>query len=398
MPKLGVWIIGASGSVATTAMAGAIALAEGQAPPTGLVTALPRFRKVHFPDFGDLVFGGHEVRQPRLLDELRSLSGQSGLLSPAWADRAAPVFRGIRRRIRPGTATGCGRPVAKMGELKLLTGRRPADVVKRLVGDLEGFKKRTRCRRLVVVNLASTEPPFRRRACHRSLEALRRALARTGPSPLPASALYCLAALEIGAAYVNFTPSLGPDVPALLELADETGGLVTGSDGKTGETLCKSVLAPLFAMRHLKVLNWVGHNILGNRDAVVLDDPANKASKVKSKDRLVRSILGYSPETLVTIENIPSMGDWKTAWDHVLFEGFLGTRMTMQFVWQGCDSILAAPLVLDLVRLAALAQDRGERGVMRHAACFFKSPLGVREQDMAAQFRMLVEYLDGAAG
>ncbi len=204
-----------------------------------------------------------------------------------------------------------------------------------------------------------------------------------------------MAALEEGAAFVNFTPSRGPDVPALIELAEESGGLVAGSDGKTGETLCKSVLAPLFAMRNLRILSWVGHNIFGNRDAEVLDDPRNKASKVKSKDHLIQSIVGYSPKTLVTIENIPSLGDWKTAWDHIHFEGFLGTKMVMQFIWQGCDSILAAPLVLDLIRLAVLAQDRGERGIMRHTACFFKSPLGIEEQDMFKQFQMLVSYLKG---
>ena len=151
--------------------------------------------------------------------------------------------------------------------------------------------------------------------------------------------------------------------------------------------------APLFVMRNFNVMSWVGHNILGNRDGLILEDPRNKASKLKSKDHLVNDIVGYPVKTLVTIENIESMGDWKTAWDHIHFEGFLGTKMVMQFIWQGCDSILAAALVLDLVRLAALAQQRGECGVMKHTACFFKSPLGVAEQDMFKQFQMLVEHL-----
>jgi len=394
MAKVGVWILGASGSVATTAMAGAVALAKRKAMPTGLVTALPQFRKAKFCTFESMVFGGHEVREPDLLGELKALHANSGLLSPKIIKLAAPALRRIKKRIRPGTAIGCGKPVEKMAALKLITSKTPAGVVRKIRRDLDDFRKATRCDRLVVLNLSSTEPPFKRQACHRSLGALKKALAKAGPSPLPASSLYCMAALELGAAYLNFAPSLGPDVPAFVELAEQTGGLMAGSDGKTGETLCKSVIAPLFAMRNLNILSWVGHNIFGNRDADVLDDPVNKASKIKSKDHLVRSIVGYSPETLVTIEKVSSMGDWKTAWDHIHYEGFLGAKMVMQFIWQGCDSILAAPLALDLIRLAALALERGERGVMTQAACFFKSPLGVDEQDMFKQFQALGRYLD----
>jgi myo-inositol-1-phosphate synthase len=162
-----------------------------------------------------------------------------------------------------------------------------------------------------------------------------------------------------------------------------------GCDGKTGETLLKSVLAPMFRQRNLQVMSWVGHNIFGNLDAVVLDDPANKRAKVKSKDHLLHQILGYRPQTLVSIERIESLGDWKTAWDHIHFRGFLGTPMTLQFTWQGCDSLLAAPLVLDLVRFTERAWRRGETGRLRFLASFFKSPYDVEEQDFTRQFQML---------
>ena len=126
----------------------------------------------------------------------------------------------------------------------------------------------------------------------------------------------------------------------------------------------------------------------------MLNDPHNKASKVKSKDALLAELLGYKPQSIVSIEYVESLDDWKTAWDHIQFEGFLGTKMTLQFTWQGCDSLLAAPLVIDLVRLAALgAQRRGESGPMPHLACFFKSPIGVSEYDFGKQFAMLEEYL-----
>ena len=140
-------------------------------------------------------------------------------------------------------------------------------------------------------------------------------------------------------------------------------------------------------------MSWVGHNIFGNRDGQILDDPVNKASKVSTKDQVVHQILGYKPSTLVTIEYIPDMGDWKTAWDHIHFKGFMGTAMTLQFTWQGCDSLLAAPLAIDLARLADLEKQRGGRGLMKHLASFFKSPEGVPENDFFRQFTMLEEYV-----
>ena len=149
----------------------------------------------------------------------------------------------------------------------------------------------------------------------------------------------------------------------------------------------------LFARRNLRVLSWVGHNILGNRDGLVLNDPDNKASKLRSKDAMLAELLGYRPQTHVSIEYIESLDDWKTAWDHIHFEGFLGTKMTLQFTWQGCDSLLAAPLVLDLTRLTLLAARRGESGPLRHLACFFKSPEGVEEHDFFKQFHLLATHL-----
>src|SRR5262249_47396889 len=157
---------------------------------------------------------------------------------------------------------------------------------------------------------------------------------------------------ELGLPYINFTPSLGASLPALHELATLRRAVHGGKDGKTGETLLKSVLAPMFAHRNLHLLSWVGHNIFGNRDGLVLDDPQNKATKLRTKDHVTSQIVGSKPQTHVSIEYIESLDDWKTAWDHIHFRGFLGVKMMLQFTWQGCDSLLAAPLVLDLARLA----------------------------------------------
>ena len=159
----------------------------------------------------------------------------------------------------------------------------------------------------------------------------------------------------------------------------------------------RAVLAPMFAARNLEVMSWVGHNIFGNMDGQVLDDPVNKSAKIQGKDQLLGRILGYDPQTLVTIEYIRSMGDWKTAWDHIHFRGFLGTPMTMQFTWQGCDSLLAAPLVLDLVRFVELSQRRGETGLLSHLGSFFKRPLGLTNHAFDDQSALLEAWAAGQA-
>jgi myo-inositol-1-phosphate synthase len=150
----------------------------------------------------------------------------------------------------------------------------------------------------------------------------------------------------------------------------------------------------MFGGRNLHVRSWEGHNVLGNDDGQVLEDEANKAGKLASKGGVLDSILPDIEHNRVRIDYTPSLGDWKTAWDYVHFEGFLNTEMKMQFTWEGSDSALAAPLVLDLVRLLAHADERGAGGLQRHLASFFKAPLGVDEHDLSRQFALLDAYVD----
>jgi myo-inositol-1-phosphate synthase len=265
----------------------------------------------------------------------------------------------------------------------------PRAAVERLQSDISSFADRHKLGDVIVVNVASTEPPLDESALPSRWRDLKKLLERPRECPLAASSLYAIAALELGYPYINFTPSTGSAPAAIGELAELRETCHMGRDGKTGETLLKSVLAPMFAQRNLQVKSWVGHNIFGNLDGKVLDDPKNKASKLSSKGQMLPEILGYHPQALTSIEYIESLGDWKTAWDHIHFHGFLGTGMTLQLVWQGCDSLLAAPLVLDLVRLTECARRQGERGRLGFLASFFKSPLGVSEHDFGRQFEML---------
>jgi myo-inositol-1-phosphate synthase len=393
-PRIGIWFIGARGGVAATATLGLIALGKKLAGTVGLVSELPQFAGLDLADWGAFVVGGHEIRAGTLVESLQRLMTDSRVLDAKLIDACQPELAAIDARTRPGSLTNCGPTI---GGLAVASQRdfakEPArETVRRLQADLQEFQSQTKVDRVIVVNVASTEPVADSHALPDRWDALSRAMEAKSFAALPASSLYAIAALDLGMAYINFTPSLGAAPAAIDELARLRGTCHAGQDGKTGETLLKSVLAPMFAARHLEILSWVGHNIFGNLDGLVLDDPANKAAKIKDKDGLVGAILGYDPQTLVSIEYIRSLGDWKTAWDHIHFRGFLGTPMTLQFTWQGCDSLLAAPLVLDLVRFVELSQRSGETGVLGHLGSFFKRPLGLAEHDFFRQFVLLLEW------
>jgi myo-inositol-1-phosphate synthase len=155
----------------------------------------------------------------------------------------------------------------------------------------------------------------------------------------------------------------------------------------------KTALAPAFAARNLRVRSWAGMNLLGGGDGAALAEPDRARSKLASKARSLEEILGYPIEAPVRIDHVHDLGEWKTAWDHVTFEGFLGVRMRMQFIWEGCDSALAAPLLLDLARFGALALERGEAGVVPELAFFFKDPAGTREHALDRQYETLRRWV-----
>jgi myo-inositol-1-phosphate synthase len=395
--KVGLWMIGAAGGIGSTVALGVAALRKGLAEPIGLVSALPQFEDADLVAPGAMVIGGHEVRAVTILEAIHESHDQDRLFDEKTIARCAPVIRSWQRNVRPGTVYGSSASLRAIGDITAPNRERsPAAVIERLRSDIASFARRHRLDRVVVVNVASSEPGVRPAAAHARYALLEKALAKPGAKVLPASSLYALAAIEAGAAYVNFTPSTGIALPAIQQRADQRGAAYMGSDGKTGETLLKSVLAPMFVMRNLRILSWYGQNILGNRDGAVLNDPRTRASKVKSKDGVISRIVGYKPMTHVGIDFVPSLGDWKVAWDFVHFAGFLNTPMHVQFIWQGSDSILAAPLVIDLARFTALEMRAGRGGPMRHLACFFKDPLGVDEQKHARQWRSLVEHVTGA--
>ena len=391
--RLGVWIFGAYGGLATTVVVGARAVAKGLAEPQGLATDTEIARDIAWRPVDKMVFGGHEIRTSDYATAASEIHSKTGSLPPELVQKLKRDLNAQSKNVVRGVMPNAGATIEKLADGKpgRTTLRQQVDKLRR---DLRAFQRKHKLDRVVCVNLTSTEPNLRMGAAHRSLAAFERALDQDNQKAVRPSALYAYAAGSLGMPFVHFTPSNSALTPAIQELFEQHGAPFMGCDGKTGETLVKSALAPMFKYRNLRVLSWQGYNILGDRDGRVLSDSDNKKSKVDSKDALLPSILGYPLHTHVGIDYVPSLHDLKTAWDFVHFEGFLGFKMSLQFTWQGCDAILAAPLVLDLVRFADLAAERGESGPLPHLACFFKQPFGVGEHDLHRQWHMLGEYLD----
>ncbi|MEU4689170.1 inositol-3-phosphate synthase [Actinoplanes sp. NPDC023714] len=365
---VGLWLVGARGSVAVTSVIGALAVRAGLTEPTGMVTESPPLRDADLPPLTDFVFGGHDVTDVPLAKKAESLAA-AGVLPASLI----PDLTAVEDEVKALPVAHSQRETAAL-----------------IAADITGFRERHGLDRVVVINVASTEPVVSAHPAFASLAALEDAL---GAEPvLPASALAAYAALRAGCPFVDFTPSTGARLPALDELARREGLPYAGRDGKTGETLVKSVLAPMFAMRHLKVRSWSGTNLLGGGDGANLADPAANAAKAGSKQRVLQETLGYQPQGNSRIEYVDDIGDFKTAWDLITFTGFLGVGMRMEFSWHGCDSALAAPLVLDLARLVAAAHASGRSGPLTELAFFFKDPLGDVPHGLADQWALLARF------
>lgn len=390
--RVGLWLIGARGAISTCVAYGLEGMRQGFLEPVGLATATEPFADVALVTCENLVLGGHDVCQRDLSQSAGELV-RSGVLSADLVAGGVSAAAAYEARIRPGILDGPDVGLADLDPSAAELGAAPPrEQIAQFHRDLDAFEADTGVTRTIVVYVASTEATRDAQPEWQELDAFEAAL-DAGTSQ-PASAIYAYAALKSGRPFINFTPSLGSTLPALRELADKQGVPHAGNDGKTGETLVKTVLAPMFAARALRVKTWQGYNMLGNRDGEVLRDEAHRESKLRNKDEALRSILGEDPDlhSKVGIDFVPSLGDWKTAWDFVHFEGFLGARMKLQFTWEGSDSALAAPLIIDLARLADFAAEVGESGEMAHTACFFKAPIAGGSHDFHRQHVTLLEY------
>lgn len=363
--RLGVAIVGLGGAVGTTMVAGIELIRQGKAGTTGL----PLAETLHpgLVAYQDLVFGGWDL----YADDLAAAAAQHRVLDGPSLDAVRPALSALKPWAAAANVDFCKNVTGAAGSNRV-TKRGQADSI---VEDLRRFKAEAGVHNVVVVNLASTErlvdptlPQFQ------TPEAFEAALDADDPAIGPAM-LYAYAAISSGVPYANFTPSVAADLPALVTLAKRNRVPVAGKDGKTGQTLLKTVVAPALRGRALHVDGWFSTNILGNRDGLALDDPASLASKLGTKGSVLDQILGYHVANhKVRIEYYPPRGDDKEAWDNIDVSGFLGQRMQLKLNFLCKDSILAAPLAIEIARCLDLAQQRHEGGVLDALGTFFKAP------------------------
>ncbi len=342
-------------------------------------------------NYEDLVFGGWDLNG----QSLANAASEHNVLNDKQVAAVMPALSTIHPWPAIGNAAFCRR--IEGANTREVGGHRAA--IAAMLSDLRNFKKTKGLDDLVMINLASTERTPANSPALQTADAFERALDEDHPDVGPAM-LYAAAAIKAGIPYGNFTPSVGADVPALIELARRSGVPIAGKDGKTGQTLMKTALAPMLRARSLHVDGWFSTNILGNRDGQALEDPDSLKSKLGTKGNVLDSILGYPVQDhIVDIRYYRPRGDDKEAWDNIDISGFLGHRMQIKVNFLCKDSILAAPLVLEIARVLDLARQRGESGPQEQLSVFFKAPMTANghapEHSFHVQERMLTDWLVG---
>ena len=385
--KLGILLPG-MGAVATTFMAGVEAIRRGISKPIGSLTQMGTIRLgkrtdnrspaisdfVPLAKLQDLVFGGWDL----FPDDAYQAAAKAGVLSKEHQLE----LKDFLSTIKPMTSVFDQGYVKKLTATHAKKGRSKADLAEQVVDDIKTFKKQNNCERLVMIWCGSTEVYRSASAVHATLAAFEKGLAESDPEIAP-SQIYAYAALKCGVPYANGAPNLTLDTPALMELAKKNGVPITGKDFKTGQTMMKTVLAPAFKARLLGLEGWYSTNILGNRDGEVLDDPESFKSKEVSKLGVLEHILQphLYPDLyghmchVVRINYYPPRGDNKEGWDNIDIFGWMGYQMQIKIDFLCRDSILAAPIVLDLALFMDLAQRCGLSGIQEWLSFYWKSPM-----------------------
>ena len=388
--KLGVLIPG-MGAVATTFVAGVEAVRKGYARPIGSLTQMstirlgkrtagrsPRIKEfVPLAELHDMVFGGWDIFD----DDMYASALKAGVLEGELLDKLRPFLQSIK----PHKAVFSREYVKKLDGANLKRGKNKMELAEQIRADIRNFKKTSGAERLVMVWCGSTEVFLKPGKAHASLPAFERAMAQNDEDIAP-SMIYAYAALTEGVPFANGAPNLTVDIPAMIELSRRNQVPICGKDFKTGQTLLKTILAPGFKARMIGLSGWFSTNILGNRDGEVLDDPESFKTKEESKLSVLEQILQPElyPELYqhlyhkVRINYYPPRGDNKEGWDNIDIFGWLGYPMQIKVDFLCRDSILAAPLVLDLVLFLDLAQRSPELrrlGIQEWLSFYFKSPM-----------------------
>ena len=385
--KLGVLLVG-MGAVSTTTIAGVLAVRRGLAKPFGSLTQMGTIRLgkrtegrspriadfVPLASIDDVVFGGWDIFEEDAYEAAKT----AGVLDPTLLDQIKPDLQ----QIRPWPAVFDRRYVKRLDGPNVKKGANKRELADQVREDIRRFKAEHELNRLVMVWCGSTEVYLTESAAHANISTFEAALEANDVS-IPSSMVYAYAAIKEGLPYANAAPNLTADIPALLQLAQDTGAPVAGKDLKTGQTLIKTMVAPGLKARLLGVEGWYSTNILGNRDGEVLDDPESFKTKEESK----KSVLDYifQPDLypdlyqklchVVRINYYPPRGDNKEGWDNVDIFGWLGYPMQLKINFLCRDSILAAPIILDVALFLDLAKRAGMDGIQEWLSFYFKSPM-----------------------
>jgi len=407
--KLGILLVGL-GAVSTTFIAGVMAVRKGIARPIGSLTQMGTIRLGKRTDgrtplikdlmplasLDDIVFGGWDIFD----DNCYEAATTAGVLEPSLLTQIKPELEAIK----PMSAVFDRHYVKRLDGPNVKTGANKMELAEQVRADIRRFKQENMLDRLVMIWCGSTEIFMVENEAHQSIEAFEKALQRSDVS-IPSSMVYAYAALKEGIPYANCAPNLTVDIPALMELAQQNGSPVTGKDFKTGQTLIKTVIAPGLKARLIGIKGWYSTNILGNRDGEVLDDPESFKTKEESKKSVLDYILqpDLYPELykdlchIVRINYYPPRGDNKEGWDNIDLVGWLGYPMQLKINFLCRDSILAAPIVLDVVLFLDMAARAGLSGIQEWLSFYFKSPMHARglypEHDLFIQMMKLKNTL-----
>ena len=384
--KLGILLVGL-GAVSTTVIAGVLAIRKNLAQPIGSLTQMGTLRLgkrtegrspkisdvLPIATLDDVVFGGWDLFEDNCYEAAKT----AGVLEASLLDQIRPDLEALT----PWPAVFDRKYVKRLDGPNVKKGRNKRDLAEQVIADIRAFKADHGLDRLVMVWCGSTEIFMNEAPAHQSMAAFEQAL-EANDDTIPSSMVYAYAALKEGIPFANGAPNLTCDVPALVDLAQKTRSPIAGKDLKTGQTLIKTIIAPGLKARLLGVAGWYSTNILGNRDGEVLDDPESFKTKEESK----KSVLDYIfqahlyPELyreihhVVRINYYPPRGDNKEGWDNVDLVGWLGYPMQLKINFLCRDSILAAPIVLDVALFMDLAKRAGLAGIQEWLSFYFKSP------------------------
>ena len=379
------------GAVATTFIAGVESVRRGLSKPVGSLTQMATIRLgkrsdnrtplikdfVPLADLKDIVFGAWDP----IPDDAYTAASKAGVLEKHDLEPIADFLKSIK----PMPAVFENRYVTRIKGTNVKKGKNKRDLAEQLRQDIRDFKAKNKLDRVVVVWCASTEIYIKPGPQHATLAQFEKAMEANDESIAP-SMLYAYAAIMEGVAFCNGAPNLAVDIPALMKLANEKGVAISGKDFKTGQTWMKTVIAPGLKARMLGLAGWYSTNILGNRDGEVLDDPASFKTKEESKLSVLHTILQPEkyPELyenfshVVRINYYPPRGDNKEGWDNIDIFGWMGYPMQIKVNFLCRDSILAAPIVLDLALFSDLAQRAGMKGVQEWLSFYYKSPMSAK--------------------